>query len=110
TQSANQLKQIGLALHAYHDANMSLPPPAISSPDGRPLLSWRVAILPYLGHDTLFRRFNLQEAWDSPGNRALLAEMPKVYEAPGAANQKSQVTFYRVFVGQDTVFPPTPRG
>ena len=48
TQSMNNLKQMALGMHAYHDVNGGLPAPAVCSKDGKPLLSWRVAILPYI--------------------------------------------------------------
>src|SRR5215207_4436939 len=45
--SSNNLKIIGLALHNYHDHTTTFPPGAICDQQGKPLLSWRVAILPY---------------------------------------------------------------
>ena len=50
---------------------------------GKPLLSWRVAILPYLGHERLYKRFHLDEPWDSLHNRELVSLMPEVYQNPG---------------------------
>ena len=44
----NNLKQIGLAMHNYLSAKGTFPARAIRDKDGKPLLSWRVAILPYL--------------------------------------------------------------
>jgi hypothetical protein len=77
-QSVNNLKQIGLALHNYHDVYKSFPPAAIYSKDGKPLLSWRVAMLPYLhtSQGNLLKKFRLDEPWDSEHNRALIARMP----------------------------------
>jgi hypothetical protein len=49
------------------------------SPDGKPLLSWRVHLLPRLGHADLYRRFKLDEPWDGPHNRALFNTTPAVY-------------------------------
>ena len=43
-------------------------------------LSWRVRLLPALGHDDLYKQFHLDEAWDSPHNKTLLGKMPKVYQ------------------------------
>src|SRR5208282_3640777 len=43
---AYNLKQIALAMHSYHDANGHFPPAVVTSPDGKPLYSWRVALLP----------------------------------------------------------------
>ena len=48
-QCSNNLKQIGLAMHNYHDVHQKLPAGFVADEDGRPMHSWRVAILPYLG-------------------------------------------------------------
>ena len=60
----------------------SLPPAAITDKDGRPLLSWRVAILPFLDRSSLYAKFHLDEPWDSPHNLSLLDAMPNVYACP----------------------------
>ena len=81
----NHVKEIGLAFHnaASVTKEMSMPV-AIVAADGRPLLSWRVALLPYLGEDELYREFHLDEPWDSPHNLTLLPRMPEVYSCPSA--------------------------
>jgi serine/threonine protein kinase len=79
----NHLSSIGLALQATQSALGHLPQPAIYGKDGTPLLSWRVAILPYLDQKTLYQRFKLDEAWDSPHNKELLQHMPRVFESQG---------------------------
>ena len=61
TQTANNMKQLGLAMHSYHDAYRNLPPAAICDKDGKPLLSWRVAILPFVEGQALYREFKLDE-------------------------------------------------
>jgi hypothetical protein len=71
---------------------------------GKALLSWRVALLPYLGEDRLYRQFKLDEPWDSPHNRKLLARMPAVYAPPGKANREAGSTYYQVFVGPHAAF------
>jgi RNA polymerase sigma factor (sigma-70 family) len=76
--SSNNLKQIALAFHSYHDANGAFPRD-ITDDEGRPLLSWRVAILPYIDEGDLYKQFNRDEAWDSPHNRKLLSKMPALY-------------------------------
>jgi prepilin-type processing-associated H-X9-DG protein len=97
TQDANNLKQMGLAFHIYHDAHRFLPA-AICDKAGKPLLSWRVAILPYIEQDNLYKQFKLDEPWDSDHNKKLLPLMPKVYQVVGENPSDSQ-THYRVFVG-----------
>ncbi len=105
--SINNLKQIGLALHAYHDTFRSLPAQATYSKDGKPLLSWRVAVLPFIEQDGLYREFKLDEPWDSPHNKKLLAKIPPVY-APGfkTGAKVEGGTFYQAFTGVGTAFEP----
>src|SRR5207244_11694577 len=81
-QSANNLKQIALAFHNYHDTFGTFPPAAIYSKDGKPLLSWRVAILPYLDQDALYQQFKLDEPCDSAHNKLLLDRMQPIYLTP----------------------------
>jgi prepilin-type processing-associated H-X9-DG protein len=104
-QSVNNLKQIGLALHNHHSANNRFPPQAISDRDGKPLLSWRVAILPFLEQQGLFAEFKRDEPWDSAHNKALLERMPSVYAIPGSEAGPG-MTFYRGFSGEGTLFDP----
>jgi hypothetical protein len=103
TQHTNNLKQIALALMLYADAHGGQLPPAVTygGPDGRtPLYSWRVAILPYLEQDLLYKQFHITEPWDSPHNKTLVARMPKVFALPGG--QPGSTTPYQVFVGPNT--------
>jgi hypothetical protein len=102
--SSNNLKQIGLAVHNYHDANAALPN-NVTSKDGKPLLSWRVLLLPYLEQDALYKEFKLDEAWDSSANKKLVEKMPKVY-APVRVKAEAGHTFYRGFAGPGTAFEP----
>ncbi len=103
--SVNNLRQLGLAINAFHGANGFLPPAAIRDPNtGKPLLSWRVAVLPWIGSQELYQQFHLNEAWDSPHNKALLAKMPKAYAPVGVKTKDPFTTFYQVFVGPGTSF------
>ncbi len=105
-----RMSEIAKGMHAYagtHDTR--LPPHAIYSKDGKPLLSWRVALLPYLGHEDLYRRFKLDEPWDSPHNLALAAEMPAVYAPPRGWGEKGvpHATYFVVYVGPGAAFEGT---
>jgi prepilin-type processing-associated H-X9-DG protein len=107
TMSQNNLKQIALAMHNYHDVN-GMMPSCLRDKNGKPLLSWRVAILPYIEQDNLFRQFKLDEPWDSEHNKKLIANMPKIYELPGErAKHELPSTHYRVFVGNGAAFDLT---
>jgi hypothetical protein len=71
---------------------------AIFSKDGKALMSWRVAILPFVGEGALYQEFHLDEPWDSPHNKALLPKMPKVF-APLAGKAKAGFSMYRAAGG-----------
>jgi hypothetical protein len=98
--STNNLKQIGLAMHNYHDTKGTLPPAAICDKNGQPLLSWRVALLPFIEQQELFNKFKLDEPWDSENNKKLIPLMPKTYNDPMLA-PPAGTTNYRVIYGKD---------
>jgi prepilin-type processing-associated H-X9-DG protein len=102
-QCVNNLKQIALAMHNYHSANNSFPAHAIYSKDGKPLLSWRVAILPFIEQQDLYNEFHLDEPWDSEHNKRLIERMPMVYACPDTPHQAG-TTPYQVAVGKGTMF------
>jgi hypothetical protein len=114
-EDQTNLKHIGLAMHNYADTYSYLPdrgePPDPMKLAEKPRLSWRVALLPYLEEDNLYRRFKLDEPWDSPHNKALLTPMPKVYAHPRDPQGAAQgLTPYRVFTGPNAPFErPKPR-
>jgi hypothetical protein len=105
--SRNNLMQLGLAFHNYNDTYTNLPQAATYSRQGKPLLSWRVEILPFIEQKPLYDQFKRDEPWDSPHNIKLLPKMPKVYASPRGANPaESNATFYQVFVGPEAPFDP----
>ncbi|HEX6963370.1 MAG TPA: DUF1559 domain-containing protein [Lacipirellula sp.] len=83
----NNFKQIALGLLNYESANKKFPTQAVYSEDGKPLLSWRVMILPYLEEMALYKQFKLDEPWDSEHNRKLIEKMPAVYADPDPSVQ-----------------------
>ena len=110
-QSISQMEQLNLSLLNYHDVKRHFPAHAIYSDDGKPLLSWRVAILPYMEEQALYTRFHLDEPWDSEHNRALISEMPDVLLDPSSKLASEQgKTHYVGPVGKGLVFTGTDRG
>jgi hypothetical protein len=103
--SQNNLKQIALAVINCSDANRARMPTDITSKDGKPLLSWRVAILPYVEQVELYKQFKMDEPWDSENNKKLIEKMPKLY-APVRVKAKEGETFYQVFTGEKALFDP----
>src|SRR5438309_10601168 len=90
-RSANSLKQILLAFHNFHDASGKFPTAASYSKDGKPLLSWRVQILPFIEQTNLYNEFHVDEPWDSEHNKKLIPRMPKIFGSLNvAANQEGK--------------------
>ena len=102
-QCTNNIKQIMLAMHNYLSANNSFPRD-VTDKDGKPLLSWRVAILPYIEQGELYNKFKLDEPWDSPHNKELLKEMPPTFLCPSRVKPEPFTTTYRGFVGAGAMF------
>ena len=109
-QCVNNLKRIGLAMHRYHDDNHAFPAARSAGQDGKPPVSWRVALLPYLDEKTLYNQYHLDEPWDGPNNRKLLDRMPTVYRDPSQANVRPSVPSYFALTGAGTLFPDRPTG
>jgi Protein of unknown function (DUF1559) len=98
-RTVNNLMFMGLAMHNFAAMNGGRFPSAAIRKNGKPLLSWRVAILPYLEQFALFERFHLDEAWDSPHNASLLKEMPGVYAPVALGETRPYSTHYQWIVG-----------
>jgi hypothetical protein len=107
-QSRDKLKRLAIAIHSYNDTHNRFPKD-ITDKDGKPLLSWRVAILPHLDLDFLYAQFKLDEPWDGPNNRKLAAFMPDVFRAP-VQDRKTADTYYQAIAGPGTVFDPNAKG
>jgi prepilin-type processing-associated H-X9-DG protein len=102
-QSANNLKQLALAALNFESAYRRFPAAYSQSEEGRPLLSWRVHILPFIEEDRLYQQFKLDEPWDSPHNLALLEQMPAIYRSPQSQAEPGH-TVYLGVRGQNAAF------
>lgn len=93
---SNNLKQLGIALHSYHDANGHLPRD-ITDGEGKVLLSWRVELLPYLEANDLFAKIDRTKAWDDPAHKKLWDEMPDVFKVPARPTKETHETYFQAF-------------
>ena len=111
TQSINNVKQIELALLNYESANGHFPPAYVTDENGKPMHSWRVLILPYLGEQQIFDQYDMTKPWDSPGNLALTEQYcPAVFQSPSdVSTDGTTYTNYVVPVGPNTMFNDKPR-
>lgn len=105
-QSVNNMKQLALAFHNYASVHQKFPPAVLLGPDGKTPHSWRVAILPYIDQESLYKRYKLDEPWDGPNNIKLVDQMPAAYSASGASGAPG-VASYFALTGPDTIFADT---
>lgn len=106
TQCKNNLKQVGLALHNYHDRYGSFPPAFTVDAEGKPLHSWRTLILPFLDQEPLYNQIDLNKPWDDPVNAAASATQLDAYRCLSAVISPHLTTYLGV-VGETAFFHPT---
>lgn len=93
-KTRNSLMQIGLGMHNYHSAYGKFPTD-IRAEDGTPLLSWRVAVLPFIEGRNLYQQFHLDEPWDSKHNRPLASKMPAIFKSRDSGFWSSKTHFQK---------------
>ncbi len=104
TDCKNRLKQLALAMHAYHDTYGSFPPAYIADKSGRPMHSWRVLLLPFLEFGPLYDQYRFDEPWNGPHNREL-AKLPiALFHCPADTGATTDSSYF-VVVGPKTIFP-----
>ncbi len=102
------MKALATALNAYSDRYGTYPPPVVFDISGKPLYSWRVLILPFMGYDDLYKQFDLKQRWDSVSNSSLHRAMPAGFASPNSPDAISSFeTNYVLITGAGTLFPPS---
>jgi hypothetical protein len=97
-QCSNNIKLIGLAMHNYHSAYRQLPPAYTVDANGRPLHSWRTALLPFLEQQALFEQIDMDKPWDDPVNLAISQVVVPAYSCPSTSNVDPTMTTYLAVV------------
>jgi type II secretory pathway pseudopilin PulG len=105
SQSMNNMKQIALAIHNYHDVHGALPPAVVTDANGKPLYSGRVLLLPYLEQAYIYDQWDKSQAWDSEANRMLSQMMIPTFRDPADVGPSGQ-TSYVFAAGPGTIFEP----
>jgi prepilin-type processing-associated H-X9-DG protein len=100
---ANNLKQIALAIRQYETVNGRFPPAYIADRNAKPMHSWRVLLLPYLGQQDLYDRYRFNEPWNSPNNQHITGLVLGLYQCPAQPAAKEPTTNYVMVVGPDTI-------
>ena len=83
TQCANNLRQLGTALHVFHEANGTLPsslrPPGLTP---LPRVAWETYLLPQFEQAAIYDRYDFTVNWSQGTNRSLVANRVAVFECP----------------------------
>jgi type II secretory pathway pseudopilin PulG len=108
-QCSNNLKQIAVALHSYHDAYGVLPPAHTVDADGKPLHSWRTLILPFMGYEPIYDKIDLSKPWDDPANKEVFDLSVPGYSCPSATSTPIETTYMAVAVPGGCFRPTEPR-
>lgn len=90
-------------MHNYHSAYNKLPASVNRDSNGKPLLSWRVHILPFIEEQGLYQQFHMDEPWDSEHNIKLLDQMPAYFSHPDFDVAVGK-TVFQVPIGDDVMF------
>lgn len=105
---AISLKQLALALVDYRFRNKQWIERVSTDGEGKPLLSWRVHLLPHLpGGEPLYRQFHLDEPWDSEHNMTLIPLMPSIYRHANLPGDEPGQTRLLAPVGKRSMFNGT---
>jgi hypothetical protein len=101
-QAMNNIKQISLACHSYHNTFNTLPSPRMATAE----MSWRVEVLPYMEEMNMFNQINKNTAWNLGPNAVFNNQMPKTFDFPGEnPGINTSDTKFQYFVGPTTMFP-----
>ncbi len=101
----SNLFRIGQAMDQYVKDHGNYPPAYVTDDNGKPMYSWRVLLLPYLGEDKLHSMFDLGKPWDDPVNKRAASRMPEVYGCPMDRNGLSNdETSYMLITGKTLLF------
>jgi uncharacterized Fe-S cluster protein YjdI len=103
-QCSNNLKQVALAMHNYHDTYKAFPPAYTVDADGNKLHSWRTLLLPYLDQAPLYDQIDLNKPWDAPENQAIAETVIPTYTCPSDPDGTKPYTDYMVIVGAGAIF------
>jgi hypothetical protein len=103
-QCGNNLKQIAIALHTYHDTWKCLPPVMTTDANGNPMHSWRVMIWPQLGSGPGFAQYDFDEPWNGPNNRKLSQHGVPCWRCPSDRRSPPEMTNYVAIYGPGTAW------
>jgi hypothetical protein len=110
-QSSNNMKEVALAAHNHEATYTHLPAPFVVPPPGATVpvqdrLSWRASLLPYMGHDNLFKQLKPDQPWNGPANGGPANTVIKAYGDP--LDPVAPATRFRCFYDNGAAFSSDP--
>ncbi len=105
--SQNNLKQLGIAIHTYHDAYGELPPAIVKDASGKPLYSGFVLLLPFLEQGNLYQQFDRSKAWDDPANIAISRTTIAMLANPASTDTRPGHSDYMLIGGPSAMLSDT---
>lgn len=99
-----KLKVLLLALHNFTDLFKHFPAPESRRYRSEKPHSWRVALLPILGHAELYKHYRFDQPWDSESNLKIIEKMPAVYGSKDDPSSSSGKTSFQMLVGGGAAF------
>ncbi len=94
-----------MAVASYHEAYGCFPPAYVAGPDGKPMHSWRVLILPFMDQPALYNAYKFDEPWNGPSNRHLAGQIGSIYLRSGLESDQIETTSFVAVVGPQTAWP-----
>jgi len=105
--SQNNLKQLGIAIHTYHDMYQELPPAIVKDATGKPLYSGLVLLLPFMEQDAIFQQFDKSKAWNEGANANLSKQMIPTFMNPASTDTRPGHSDYRLVGGPNAMLSDT---
>jgi hypothetical protein len=107
-QSKNNLHQIGIALHNYHDTYATFPPGGVYDEDETAYIGWQTSILPFVEQGPLFDALDMDVPWTDPANRPYYATIVDVYLHPAIVESPVNAQGLAVshYAGNSQIFGP----
>lgn len=115
TQSRNNMKMIGLAMHNYHDTFGHFPQGTVPNEDLKPeqRLSWQYSILPFVDQAPLYEGIAKDQSWNSEANKRWAKERLNIFQDPATAvddNEEFAPTHYVGMAGVGKDAPLLKKG
>lgn len=108
TQARDNLHNIGIALHNYHDVYRTFPPGGVYGEDDTEFISWQTSLLPFVDHLPLYEQIDTDVSWTDPANSVSYSTVVPYYLHPSVAESSVNVQGYAVshYAGNSQVFGP----